>query len=197
MVIQSGRMTVGGKIAQLRAARGWSMNELARRSGLNPPTLQKIETGKTEDPGVSMILAIARALAVTVEQIVGRSGPGQSFEISIGGGLMGVIRIEALNAVRPSSDWVEDFERVRERIEGALLAAGLEPVLTDDQYEPAVATPRADDGGTEVPSRTDLTLAALQEQMDNLSRSHEALRKQVEDKKAKATKRTPKGPRAS
>lgn len=63
-------MRLGDQIIRLRKQKQWSMNELARRSGLNPPTLQKIEKGKSDDPSVSLVAKIARALGVPVEVLL-------------------------------------------------------------------------------------------------------------------------------
>ena len=71
-------MNLGEQIIALRDAKGWSMNELARRSGLNPPTLQKIEKGLSADPSVSLVVAIARALGTSVEDLLPRTARERS-----------------------------------------------------------------------------------------------------------------------
>ena len=63
-------MTFGERVRKEREAIGLSQNELARKSGLNQPTLLKIEKGRTEDPGVSLAVPIARALGKTVEELL-------------------------------------------------------------------------------------------------------------------------------
>jgi transcriptional regulator with XRE-family HTH domain len=71
-------MKLGETIAFYRKKRGWSQNELARRAAVNHPTLHRIETGKSEDPAVSTVARIARALAVTVEDLLGTDVAGVS-----------------------------------------------------------------------------------------------------------------------
>ncbi len=53
------------KIRELRSRRGFSQEELAERSGLNPRTIQRIENGETEPRGDSLT-RLATALDVTV-----------------------------------------------------------------------------------------------------------------------------------
>jgi len=42
---QTGRASVGGKVRELRQARGWTQEQLAEVSGLSPSTIVRIETG--------------------------------------------------------------------------------------------------------------------------------------------------------
>lgn len=63
-------MTLGGRIAARRIELGLSQNELARRSGLNHPTLHRIESGKSADPSVSLVIKIAKALGTSIEALV-------------------------------------------------------------------------------------------------------------------------------
>lgn len=55
---------VGWHVRQLRLERGWSMSELARRSGLSPATVRQVEA--ENDPLVSTVVSLARALRVRV-----------------------------------------------------------------------------------------------------------------------------------
>ncbi|MFD9636586.1 helix-turn-helix transcriptional regulator [Streptomyces violascens] len=70
------------QLARLRGARGWSYDELARRSGLGRRTLIEIEQGRTIG-SLKTWHALAHALAVPVEQLLGplcegRTPPSQS-----------------------------------------------------------------------------------------------------------------------
>jgi putative transcriptional regulator len=64
-------VTLGKRIAARRLALGWSQNELARRAGVNHPTLFKIEAGQRLNPSVSVVVPIARALGTTAEALFG------------------------------------------------------------------------------------------------------------------------------
>jgi transcriptional regulator with XRE-family HTH domain len=64
-------MKLGEAISRYRTRLGWSQNELARRAAVNHPTLQRIETGKSADPSVSIVARIARTLGVSIEELLG------------------------------------------------------------------------------------------------------------------------------
>lgn len=59
-----------GKITLLREAKGWSMAELARRSGLKQPSLWAIEHQVTKKPKVDTMMRIAAALGVPLREIM-------------------------------------------------------------------------------------------------------------------------------
>ena len=50
---------------------GWSQNELARRAGVNHPTLFKIEADQRLNPSISVVVRLARALGTTAEALYG------------------------------------------------------------------------------------------------------------------------------
>jgi transcriptional regulator with XRE-family HTH domain len=97
---------------------GWSQNELARRAGVNHPTLFKIEAGQRADPSISIVVRIARALGTTAETLLGVQS--------------GSVRIVAddvetpfaLDVLLPGGG-VEATERARARVTAALEAAGI------------------------------------------------------------------------
>ncbi|MEK8170101.1 helix-turn-helix transcriptional regulator [Streptomyces sp. M19] len=53
----------------LRAAQGWSLDELAARCYLSPSTLSRIETGHRRI-SLDQLSAIARALGTSIDQLV-------------------------------------------------------------------------------------------------------------------------------
>jgi transcriptional regulator with XRE-family HTH domain len=57
------------RIRGLRAARGWSLDELASRCYLSPSTLSRIETGHRRI-ALDQLTPIARALGTTLDQLV-------------------------------------------------------------------------------------------------------------------------------
>jgi transcriptional regulator with XRE-family HTH domain len=57
------------RIRGLRAARGWSLDELAARCYLSPSTLSRIETGHRRI-ALDQLAPIARALGTTLDQLV-------------------------------------------------------------------------------------------------------------------------------
>lgn len=63
---------ISARLGSLRRAAGMSQSELARRSGVNLQTLQKLESGVNRVLGakVETVLALANALDLSVEDIV-------------------------------------------------------------------------------------------------------------------------------
>jgi len=57
------------RIARLRNERGWSQQGLAARARITRPYLARLELGQ-QDPRVSILLKIARALKVKVSDLV-------------------------------------------------------------------------------------------------------------------------------
>ena len=57
------------RIRGLRVARGWSLDDLARRCHLSPSNLSRIETGHRR-VALDQLIPIARALGTTLDQLV-------------------------------------------------------------------------------------------------------------------------------
>ena len=56
------------RVRELRAERGWSQTELGERLGVSRQTVNAIENERY-DPSLPLAFAIARAFALTIEQI--------------------------------------------------------------------------------------------------------------------------------
>ncbi len=63
------------RIRGLRVARGWSLDELARRCHLSPSNLSRIETGHRR-VALDQLIPIARALGTTLDQLVESADDG-------------------------------------------------------------------------------------------------------------------------
>jgi len=60
----------------LREARGdRSMPEIAARAGVSAETLRKIETGRAPTPAFFTVAALATALGLSMDDLVGRCAP--------------------------------------------------------------------------------------------------------------------------
>ena len=57
------------RIQKLRDERGWSQVQLAAKAGISREYLARLETGR-QDPRVSVLLKIARALKVKLSDLV-------------------------------------------------------------------------------------------------------------------------------
>jgi transcriptional regulator with XRE-family HTH domain len=65
---------LGGKVAQARAERGWSLQQLADRAGMSPAAIHKVEkNGMT--PTITSLMKIASALGKSVGHFVEESQP--------------------------------------------------------------------------------------------------------------------------
>jgi transcriptional regulator with XRE-family HTH domain len=62
---------VGGSLKSARERLGWSREALAYRSGLSWAAITQIETGRRKEVRVSTLLALASALGVSVDYLVG------------------------------------------------------------------------------------------------------------------------------
>ena len=61
-------------IKELRLKRGLSQNALARRAGIKQSVLSYIESGRTKNPRIDTLAAIAAALGVSVEKLMKKAG---------------------------------------------------------------------------------------------------------------------------
>ncbi len=59
---------LGTHIRALRDEKGWSIGQLAARTGLKVPTISKIERGETEEPNLDILVQIATALDIDVHE---------------------------------------------------------------------------------------------------------------------------------
>ena len=72
---------LGARISQLRELRRLSLGELAERAdGMAKSYLAKLERGEVENPGLRTLSAIARALDVTVAELLKRAEPASGAE---------------------------------------------------------------------------------------------------------------------
>ena len=69
--------TTGEKVCRLRKAKGWSQRELSRRSGLSLGAARLVEEGLRPDPQMSTLVALAAALDVPLNELLGDSAPAR------------------------------------------------------------------------------------------------------------------------
>ncbi len=65
------------RLAALRSARGWTLEELAERSGLSRPFLSRLEAG-TRQPSIAVILTLARVFGVSIGDLFDQPPVDQS-----------------------------------------------------------------------------------------------------------------------
>ena len=56
-------VSLGERLRSLRAAKGWTLEELAERSGLSKPFLSRLESGSRQ-PSIAAVLTLARVFGV-------------------------------------------------------------------------------------------------------------------------------------
>ncbi len=66
-------LELGRRIAAARARKGWNRNQLARAAGVTWANLTRYERGENE-PGASRVFEMAKALGVSVDWLLGRTG---------------------------------------------------------------------------------------------------------------------------
>ena len=84
----SAQQTIGERVRAARQEYGMSQLELSRRAGISKTSMNNIEMGTVQDPHVSVLVGIARALRVSLDTLVGLdaggpyvpAGPGQMVE---------------------------------------------------------------------------------------------------------------------
>lgn len=63
------RCLIGQRIEQWAAKRGLHIDQVADRSGITVPTLNRILTGRIKSPKIGTVLALASTLDIKVEQL--------------------------------------------------------------------------------------------------------------------------------
>jgi putative transcriptional regulator len=76
-------VTIGKRLRAARTAAGLSQAQLAHRSGVAQPAISRIERDETHDPGLLLVVALARALGVTLDHLVEGSPPTRAQRISL------------------------------------------------------------------------------------------------------------------
>jgi transcriptional regulator with XRE-family HTH domain len=63
-------MELAEYLALRRRAKGLSLSDLARQTGVSRSHLSKIETGRVRDPGIATVVMITRALEIEIGHLV-------------------------------------------------------------------------------------------------------------------------------
>ena len=64
----------GARLAQLRLAKGWSQQRLATEAGIHVMTVSAMER-EAKEPLLNTVEAVARALGITVDDLLGEPAP--------------------------------------------------------------------------------------------------------------------------
>lgn len=63
--------TVASRTNELRANRGYTLDDLAKRAGITKSHVWEIEQGRSTNPTVATCVALSRALGVSLEYLIG------------------------------------------------------------------------------------------------------------------------------
>jgi transcriptional regulator with XRE-family HTH domain len=63
-------MIDGNKIRALRVQQNKSLEDVSRATNLSIHTIQRIETGKTPNPGIEAVVLIAKTLLVDIDDLL-------------------------------------------------------------------------------------------------------------------------------
>ena len=61
-------------LSDVRTERGMSQNQLAKLCNVPQSVISDIESGKTKAPRIDTLQAIAAALGVTIDDLIGKAG---------------------------------------------------------------------------------------------------------------------------
>jgi transcriptional regulator with XRE-family HTH domain len=79
-VVLQERLPIASRLKVLRENAGMSQQSLAVSAGLSVSLVSQIERGSRADPRMSTIAALATALGVSLDELVGRKQPSSSRE---------------------------------------------------------------------------------------------------------------------
>jgi len=65
---------LGGRLAQARAEKGWSLREAERRTGIHNAHLSQIETGAIERPAPNVLWALAEVYGLDLQELLRLAG---------------------------------------------------------------------------------------------------------------------------
>jgi DNA-binding transcriptional regulator YiaG len=71
--LRSGTERFGAELKKMREREGLGLRELARRTGISPAFLSKVEAGKEKPPSEAKIRALAKALSCNEEMMLARA----------------------------------------------------------------------------------------------------------------------------
>jgi DNA-binding Xre family transcriptional regulator len=72
---RSNRPGIGPILQRLREEKEWSREALAYHSGMSFAAIEQLETGRRQDPRLSTLIALARALGCRLDDLVPRDCP--------------------------------------------------------------------------------------------------------------------------
>ena len=114
--------TIGRKLKAIRQSRRKSLRTIAQLAGISPGTLSKLENGKANLDSRQMIVALADALGVAPQDIVGLPipAPGDPTADAAIGAVRAAVQAVTLGAL--DSGHAQPVEQLRDRVSDVLTA---------------------------------------------------------------------------
>lgn len=69
---------LGETIRSLRLGKGWSLSDLAEKSGVSKAYISDLENGNAGKPNIQYVYSVATALDVTLDELLGEAKPRSS-----------------------------------------------------------------------------------------------------------------------
>jgi transcriptional regulator with XRE-family HTH domain len=69
---------LGENVRFRRHGKGWTLNDLAEKSGINKAYISDLENGSAGKPNIQYVFAIANALGVTLDELLDNAAPRQA-----------------------------------------------------------------------------------------------------------------------
>lgn len=64
--------SISKKMKELRSEKGWTQSDLAKESNVPVTTVAKIEGGFIKNPTIEKLAKIAKALGITVDELISK-----------------------------------------------------------------------------------------------------------------------------
>lgn len=66
--------TIGKRMKSYRVLKGWSQNQMSKRSGVPRPTIVSVENGTQASISIENAMKLADALGITIDELVRGNG---------------------------------------------------------------------------------------------------------------------------
>lgn len=107
--------SLGKKLADARAEKGWSLREAERRTGLNNAHISQIETGAIAQPAPNILWALAEAYGLDLGELMRLSGHVEAAVKGTPGSVVGAA-LRALGDMTPGEqeqvlDFIQEIQK--------------------------------------------------------------------------------------
>jgi transcriptional regulator with XRE-family HTH domain len=83
-VLESELVRLGARLSALRGERGWTLEEVAKRSKLSPPYISRLEAGERQ-PSLAALISLAQSFEVPIAALFEGAKTGSSIAVTRAG----------------------------------------------------------------------------------------------------------------